>query len=513
MRRKFLPLVLTCALLLNSSMAFAADVNETVEGDALTAVSETQEETVVEEETQEEVVTGEAAEASTPVVLEGEGNGEAASVAKNITDEYIALGTNGNPVDGDTVRRANLNENKELDSAVILDVRRADNYANGHLKNAISAPVFDADGPAKTTEDTIAKEFTEKVTTELKSKLEGKEIYIICNSGASGAKAATVLLHEAGYDLSKLHTVTNGAKGLEIRYGMLNTDGNPVTGEEAVKAVSDGSATILDVRLAANYAKGHLKGSISAPVFAANGPAATADVDVAKAFLDQVGNNALGDKDIYVLCNSGASGARAATVLLVQAGYSLNKIHTITGGAKGEAVTAAATYVSASRVIEAINNGEKDVLVLDVRNTGLYAKGHLKGSLSLPLFNEKNELPDDLAKAFTEYVVAHKADFDGKTIYVLCNSGARGAQKAIELLSAAGLKDATLRTIENGAKSELLQANFVTDTKPATTEPAKKPANSKSPKTGDAAPIVPLTVSMFAALCAIVAISKKKIVK
>ena len=54
MRRKFLPLVLTCALLLNSSMAFAADVNETVEGDALTTVSETQEEAVVEEETQEE---------------------------------------------------------------------------------------------------------------------------------------------------------------------------------------------------------------------------------------------------------------------------------------------------------------------------------------------------------------------------------------------------------------------------------------------------------------------------
>ena len=57
MKRKFLPLFLTCALVLSSSMAFAADVNETVEGDALTTVSETQEDAVVEEETQEEVVT------------------------------------------------------------------------------------------------------------------------------------------------------------------------------------------------------------------------------------------------------------------------------------------------------------------------------------------------------------------------------------------------------------------------------------------------------------------------
>ena len=62
MKRKFLPLFLTCALVLSSSMAFAADVNETVEGDALTAVSEEQEEAAVEEETQEEVVTGEAKE-------------------------------------------------------------------------------------------------------------------------------------------------------------------------------------------------------------------------------------------------------------------------------------------------------------------------------------------------------------------------------------------------------------------------------------------------------------------
>lgn len=508
MRRKFLPLVLTCALLLNSSMAFAADVNETVEGDALTTVSETQEEAVVEEETQEEVVTGEAAEASKPAVLEDEGNGKATSeVITNFDAAYKELGTDGNPVDGKTVAGLNSEVNW------ILDIRSTANTEIAHLDGAVCIPLFNENGLIKSSADPLAVAFSE-FAAKIKNAPTENDIYVICNSGATGAQAATVLLSRAGIELSRIHTVTDGAKGLELRYAMYR-DGKAVTGEQAVAAVGKDDIKIIDVRSSLEYSKGHLKGAISIPLFDKDNNVVTRNDDqLAKDFTNKVTGNAdLAGKEIYVLCRGGQRGARAATALLADAGYDPAKIHTITGGAGNATVAANCTYVSDTRVIEAINNGEKDVLVLDVRNTGLYAKGHLKGSLSLPLFNEKNELPNDLAKAFTEYVAAHKADFDGKTIYVLCNSGARGAQKAIELLSAAGLKDATLRTIENGAKSELIQANFVTDEKPATTEPAKKPANSKSPKTGDAAPIVPLTVSMFAALCAIVAISKKKIVK
>ena len=296
---------------------------------------------------------------------------------------------------------------------------------------------------------------------------------------------------------------------------MLGTNGNTVTGSQAVEAVGKKDIAILDVRSALSYGEGHLKSAISAPLFDNNNNVVSRnDDELAVAFKAMVQNNAdLSGKQIYVLCRGGQRGARAATALLAEVGYDVNNIHTITGGASDATVKANLTYVSDTRVMEAINNKEENVLILDVRNADLYAKGHLKGSLSLPLFDKDNKLPDDLAKAFSDYVAAHKSDFDGKTIYILCNSGARGAEKATELLSAAGLKEATLRTLEGGAKSELLQANFVTDTKPATTEPAKKPANSKSPKTGDAAPIVPLTVSMFAALCAIIAVGKKKIVK
>ena len=99
----------------------------------------------------------------------------------------------------------------------------------------------------------------------------------------------------------------------------------------------------------------------------------------------------------------------------------------------------------------------------------------LKGSLSLPLFDKDNKLPDDLAKAFTEYVTAHKADFEGKTIYVLCNSGARGAAKATQLLKEAGITN--VFTIENGAKSEVIQKHFVTD--PVADPDTKKDNNGK----------------------------------
>ena len=295
MRRKFLPFVLTCALLLNSSMAFAADVNETVEGDALTTVSETQEEVAAPAEEEQEVVTEEVKEESTPVVLEG---GDTTPAPITITDfgkAYEALEGVGAAVSGtDTVKAA------KDGSAVVLDVRSTVNYKKAHLDGSINVPVFNDDGSViSTSEDDTAKAFTEYVTAH-KAELDGKDIYIICNSGARGAQAATVLLVGADYSVGKLHTVTNGAKDLQLRYGMLNTDGNPVTGEEAVKAIGSKDIAILDIRTAEDYAIRHLKGVISAPVFGSD-LAATDSSEVAQSFLAKVKDNKdLANKEIYV---------------------------------------------------------------------------------------------------------------------------------------------------------------------------------------------------------------------
>ena len=414
-------------------------------------------------------------------------------------------------------------------SAYIIDVRSSNAQTKtGTLKGSISQSLFDDNNKLDTAEaEALENAFKEKIPSII---TEDKPIYIICNSGARGAQKATKLLGELGYNIStkedgKVYTITNGAKGLELLYAMSGTDGNAVDGKTAVAAIGKDDVVILDVRATGNYGSGHLKGSISTPVFNANGVAKTTDDQLSKDFTKYVTDNkaTLEKKELYLLCNSGASGARAATALLKSAGYNLAKVHTITGGAKDADVKAAAIYVSDTHVINKMAD-TKNYLILDVRSTASYTKGHLKGSLSLPLFDKDNKLPDDLAKAFTEYVTAHKADFEGKTIYVLCNSGARGAAKATQLLKEAGITN--VFTIENGAKSEVIQKHFVTD--PVADPDTKKDNNGKdnnknlnngktttaaTTKTGDTAPIAALAVAMLAALGAIIAFGKKKIVK
>lgn len=418
-------------------------------------------------------------------------------------------------------------------SAYIIDVRSSKAQTKtGTLKGSISQSLFDDNNKLDTAEaEALEKAFMEEIPQKIPQKTtEDKPIYIICNSGARGAQKATLLLGKLGYNTSakedgKVYTIENGAKGLELLYAMSGTDGNAVDGKTAVAAVGKDDVVILDVRATGNYGSGHLKGSMSTPVFNANGVAKTTDDQLSKDFTKYVTDNkaTLEKKDLYLLCNSGASGARAATALLKAAGYDLAKVHTITGGAKNEDVKAASIYVSDTHVINKMSD-TKNYLILDVRSTESYTKGHLKGSLSLPLFDKDNKLPDDLAKAFTEYVAAHKADFEGKTIYVLCNSGARGAAKATQLLKEAGITN--VFTIENGAKSEVIQKHFVTD--PVADPDTKKDNNGKdnnknqnngktttaaTTKTGDTAPIASLAVAMLAALGAIIAFGKKKIVK
>lgn len=418
-------------------------------------------------------------------------------------------------------------------SAYIIDVRSSKAQTKtGTLKGSISQSLFDDNNKLDTAEaEALEKAFMEEIPQKIPQKTtEDKPIYIICNSGARGAQKATLLLGKLGYNTSakedgKVYTIENGAKGLELLYAMSGTDGNAVDGKTAVAAVGKDDVVILDVRATGNYGSGHLKGSMSTPVFNANGVAKTTDDQLSKDFTKYVTDNkaTLEKKDLYLLCNNGASGARAATALLKAAGYDLAKVHTITGGAKNEDVKAASIYVSDTHVINKMSD-TKNYLILDVRSTESYTKGHLKGSLSLPLFDKDNKLPDDLAKAFTEYVAAHKADFEGKTIYVLCNSGARGAAKATQLLKEAGITN--VFTIENGAKSEVIQKHFVTD--PVADPDTKKDNNGKdnnknqnngktttaaTTKTGDTAPIASLAVAMLAALGAIIAFGKKKIVK
>lgn len=258
MKRKLLPVFLSFALLANGSLtAFAADpvADAVTESDVQTTVSEDQ-------ENQEEVTVPEGESSEEEASTEADDSKETSDVITDIAGRYTELGTDGNPIDG-----SKAIENAKAGSGVIVDVRTPENYNKGYIEGSISAPVFTSDGVVKRSDEPTAVAFTETVTGN--SALEGKEIYVLCNSGNAGAKAATVLLNAAGYSLDNIHTITYGATGLEVRYAFLGTN-NAVTGAEAVAAVDSSDVVIIDVRTTENYTKGHLKNSISLPVFYIN---------------------------------------------------------------------------------------------------------------------------------------------------------------------------------------------------------------------------------------------------
>ena len=87
----------------------------------------------------------------------------------------------------------------------ILDVREEENYKKGAVEGSEWQPIFPLDD---TSLESAMKEYAA-------SKLnDGKNIYIVCNSGKRGAEKTTGILIEAGIDKSKIFTVEGGAKAL-----------------------------------------------------------------------------------------------------------------------------------------------------------------------------------------------------------------------------------------------------------------------------------------------------------
>lgn len=217
MKRKLLPVFLSFALLANGSLtAFATDssIDTVTESDAQTTVSEDQgnpEETTQEEVSEDEAVPSDESDAIT-----------------DFETAYKAYTFGANVSSPDAI-------SADKNTVAVLDVRSSVNYNFSHLEGSFSTPVFNEDGSIiQTSEDATAKAFTVTVTNN--ANFQNKELYLLCNSGARGARAAAVLLQRAGYDTSRIHTITGGATGLEVRYAFLGTN-NAVTGAEAVAAV------------------------------------------------------------------------------------------------------------------------------------------------------------------------------------------------------------------------------------------------------------------------------------
>ena len=333
-------------------------------------------------------------------------------------------------------------------TAVVIDVRAKANYDKGHLKTAISMPVFTlVNGSNKVTSgyDDLAKAFLASVE-ENADKLAGKDIYIVCNSGASGAKAATKLLMQAGYSNSNIYTIEGGAKGTDTDKSVPNNS-KFVSADQVISVLGNDDYVIFDVRAAEKYADGHLSGSISLPLFTLNESGGNVAVqapyedDLSKAFVKYVEDNKaeLEGKTIYILCNSGETGARNATVLLEKAGLTDN-VYSIEGGANlNPSLQALFTdvyriwgqnrYETAYEIADEL----KDQLGVDTFDTIVVAYGKnfadaLTGSYLAGVKNAPILLTDGKAANVTELVAYVKANLseNGK-IYILGGTAAVAA--------------------------------------------------------------------------------------
>ncbi len=215
----------------------------------------------------------------------------------------------------------------------VLDVREWGNYVEGRVSGSEWCPIFPLE------DETLAEQMAAYAKENLS---DGKEIYIICNSGQRGAQKATGVLEDAGIDASLIYTVEGGAKALAEEKGALTTnrtedgiDWQYVTGKEAVAAVGNPDIQLLDVRDDDTYAKGHLEGSLQV------GLKEIEDAEAQTEMYELAVNEMDREKPVYLLCYSGNNCAKTAISVMKDAGFDTDNLFIIENGAKDADVEAA----------------------------------------------------------------------------------------------------------------------------------------------------------------------------
>lgn len=219
------------------------------------------------------------------------------------------------------------------DGVHVLDVREWENYSKGRVANSEWCPIFPLE------DDSLVDEMTTYAKDHLN---DGKDIYVICNSGKRGAEKATGVLRDAGIEATSIYTVEGGAKALADVSGALTTDRTEeniewqyVSGKDAVAAVDDKDVQILDVRDDDTYKAGHLKGSFQCGLKEIeSADAQTAMYKLATEKMDS-------SKKVYLLCYSGNKCAKTGISILKDAGFDLDNLYIIENGAKDGDVSAA----------------------------------------------------------------------------------------------------------------------------------------------------------------------------
>lgn len=212
----------------------------------------------------------------------------------------------------------------------VIDVRDWKEYSKGRLQNSLWNPIFPLE------DESLTQSLKKYAQDNLN---DGKDIYIICNSGQRGAQKATGVFKDAGIDESKIFTVEGGAKALSGIKDAFTTsridegiDWKYTDGKDVLELKD---AQIVDVRDPQTYADGHLEGSLNASLKEFDDTAAqTAFYEFSKSKLDP-------QKPVYLLCYSGNKCAKTGISILKDAGFNTDNVFIIKDGAKDEDISAA----------------------------------------------------------------------------------------------------------------------------------------------------------------------------
>ena len=335
------------------------------------------------------------------------------------------------------------------DNYVILDARKAADFAEGHIAGAVSA---DMDG------------FVGKSITEAQSKAnvkavvdkygKNKKYAVICYSGNRYAQAASAELRSLGVSNDNIFTLggdkarksDNGgmkawkAAGYEVVVAYNYTD---VAGVKAAQS----DTVILDARKADDYKDAHIGGAVSADMDGyVSGTISKADSDNnIKSVVEQKG----ADKKYIIICYSGNRYAKAATEVLVKNGVKVSNIAILTGGmgawrSAGEALDHY-NYTNADTTFSKMK--DSSYVILDARKAADYEKGHIAGAVSADVgYYIDNKYSSKDAAAANVKAAVDKYGKDKKYI-VICYSGNRYAKVATGLLMNNEIKNANIQTL------------------------------------------------------------------
>lgn len=336
------------------------------------------------------------------------------------------------------------------DNYVILDARKAADFAEEHIAGAVSA---DMDG------------FVDKSITEAQSKAnvkavvdkygKNKKYAVICYSGNRYAQAASAELRSLGVSNDNIFTLGGDkarksseggmkawkAAGYEVVVAYNYTD---VAGVKAAQS----DTVILDARKADDYKDAHIEGAVSADVgyYIDNKYSSKDEADAnVKTVVDKYGK----DKKYIVICYSGNRYAKAATEVLVKNGVKVSNISILTGGmgawrSAGEALDHY-NYTNADTTFSKMK--DSSYVILDARKAADYDKGHIAGAVSADVgYYIDNKYSSKDAAATNVKAVVDKYGKDKKYI-VICYSGNRYAKVATGLLMNYGIKNANIQTL------------------------------------------------------------------